>query len=70
MRIIYYHEFSRSNTGYCFGLEEMLLDAAFTIYTILKSHLRKIAVILGIEVYTHKLFLIPLRKLRTKLLVC
>ena len=70
MRIIYYHEFCYSNTGYCLGLEEMLLDAAFTIDTILKSHLSKIAVILGIEVHTHKLFLIPLRKLQTKLLVC
>jgi hypothetical protein len=29
----------------------MLLDAEFTIDTILKSHLSKIAVILGIEVY-------------------
>ena len=58
MRIIYYHGFCYSNTGYCFGLKEILLDAGFIIATILKSHLSKIAVIPGIDMHVHKLFLI------------
>jgi hypothetical protein len=60
MRIIYYHGFCYSNTGHCFGLKEILLNAGFPIDTIVRSHLSNIAVILGIYEYVYKSFLIKL----------
>ncbi len=61
MRIMCYHRSCYSNTGHCFGFKEMLLDAGFPIDTIIKSHLSNIAVILGIQVYVYKSFLIQLK---------